>query len=385
MKKKDIEGLSALELLFLELLQVALGNRCTLSGVPTAEEWGRMRELCKKHTLTGVGFYAMQRLAGEERGCVPPRNLIMEMYSTTERLERRNGNLVADILNLTRILDAEGFDSCILKGQGLALLYPKGMVRMPGDIDVWVARRGDYAPLHKRRKDIVALCRKVVGRRTVHYHHTDLPLKGKDIEVHFTPSWMFAPWHNRRLQRFFDVEWQRRAFVDGAAFDAHDRALAAKGFYVPSVEMNAVFVLLHIYRHVFAEGVGLRQIVDYYFVLLQEMDRDRVLEVLDSLGMLPFAGAVMWVLQHGLGMKDDCLLCHPDEGRGQLLLQEIMMAGNFGKWDERLSGMDRSSLWSRARENMRRNLRLVRHYPSEALCAPIWKVWQKVWRGWNGY
>lgn len=374
------------EQLFIELLQVAMGNRTGLSRIPAIHEWEEVKALCLKHTLQGVGFYALQRLAEDGGDVVPPRALLWEMYSVSMALKRQNEHLVADILNLTRILEQEGFGTCILKGQGLAMLYPAGMERMPGDIDVWVARDNVDAALKSRRKDVLRLCRRVVGHRPVFYHHTDFPLKGKEIEMHFTPSWMFAPWHNARLQRFFDEEWKRRRFVDGSALPVHDINFAAKGYYVPSAEMNVVYVLLHIYRHVFAEGVGLRQVVDYYFVLKHEVaDRDRVLAVLKSLGMLPFASAVMWVMGEVFAMDEDDMLCPPDARKGRLLLDEIMKAGNFGKWDERISGTDRSSLWCRFYENMQRNLRFVCHYPSESICAPFWKTWQKMWRRANGF
>lgn len=381
-----MKKLRSVEKLFVELLQVALANRMRLSSVPSAEEWEEIRALTEKHALLGVMFFAICQLQSEDCANMSEVDLQMRMCSRDSKIKRRNDEALADILNLTRILDAEGFDSCVLKGQGLALLYPHGMQRMPGDIDIWVARKGEMAPLADRRKEIVALCRRVVGHRPVCYHHTQLPVHGRDIEVHFTPSWMCAPWHNARLQRFFEEEWMRRRFVDGSQMPVHDRAYAAKGFYVPSAEMDAVYVLLHIYRHLFDEGVGLRQIVDYYYVLQQEgLDRKRVLGVLKSVGLYSFACAMMWLLHELLGMPEEKMLCPVDVRRGRVLLDEIMMAGNFGKYDVRLAGADKRSVRFRFWTKTRRNLRFMSQYPSEALCSPVWKVWQLLWRRWNGW
>ena len=178
----------------------------------------------------------------------------------------------------------------------------------------------------------------------------------------------------------------RRRFVDGSEMPVHDRDYAAKGFYVPSAEMDAVFVLLHIYRHLFDEGVGLRQIVDYYYVLQQEgLDRERVGGVLKSVGLYTFAGAMMWLLREVLGMPEERMLCPVDERRGRALLDEIMMAGNFGKYDARLAGADKRSVRFRFWTKTRRNLRFMSQYPSEALCSPVWKVWQLLWRRWKGW
>ena len=178
----------------------------------------------------------------------------------------------------------------------------------------------------------------------------------------------------------------RRRFVDGSEMPAHDRDYAAKGFYVPSAEMDAVYVLLHIYRHLFDEGVGLRQIVDYYYVLQQEgLDRERVGGVLKSVGLYAFAGAMMWLLREVLGMPEERMLCPVDERRGRALLDEIMMAGNFGKYDARLSTADKSSAYFRFCTKTRRNLRFIAQYPLEVICSPIWKAWQLLWRRWKGW
>lgn len=363
----------AQEGLFFEVLQVALGSRESLSYVPSAIEWGEIKELCIRHALPGVGFYAIRKLSETDAGYLPPRVMILELYALERKMIQTIEQQIEDARRLTELFEQEGFGACILKGCSLAGIYPHGLARMPGDIDIWVAPRGgENDSLSRRRKRVVALCRRVAVRREVFYHHTDLPLKGKHIEVHFTPSWMFAPWHNACLQRFFAEEWHNRCWNGD--------------FYVPSREMNAVFILLHIYRHVFDEGVGLRQVVDYFFVLKHGIgDRGRVLEAIDAVGLRSFAGAMMWILHVVLGLEKEYLICPVDEGRGRLLLEEIMIAGNFGKYDFRTAGVNRNSLWERFVTNMSRNLRLLRHYPSEALWAPVWKIWQKAWQFYNNY
>jgi hypothetical protein len=41
---------------------------------------------------------------------------------------------------------------------------------------------------------------------------------------------------------------------------------------VPSLTLNRYYILLHCYNHIFSEGLGLRQIMDLYFVLAQNND-----------------------------------------------------------------------------------------------------------------
>ena len=154
-------------------------------------------------------------------------------------------------------------------------------------------------------------------------------------------------------------------------------------FPVPNAAFNRVYILVHIYRHLFAEGIGLRQLLDYYFVLKQgftESEREETLRILRSLGMMRFTRAVMWVLQEVYAMPDRYLLTSPDAKEGRFLLDEIMLAGNFGKYDERMQRAAGEGTFRWGLRKVLRNFRFVRSYPSEVLWSPIFKVWHLFWR-----
>ena len=154
-------------------------------------------------------------------------------------------------------------------------------------------------------------------------------------------------------------------------------------FPVPNAAFNRVYILVHIYRHLFAEGIGLRQLLDYYFVLRQgftESEREETLRILRSLGMMRFTRAVMWVLQEVYAMPDRYLLTSPDAKEGRFLLDEIMLAGNFGKHDERMQRAAGEGTFRWGLRKVLRNFRFVRSYPSEVLWSPIFKVWHLFWR-----
>ncbi len=54
--------------------------------------------------------------------------------------------------------------------------------------------------------------------------------------------------------------------------------------------------------------------------------------LLRYLGMGRFTRAMMWVLHHELGLNENCLIAKPDKRRGQLLLEDILVGGNFGRF-----------------------------------------------------
>lgn len=96
-------------------------------------------------------------------------------------------------------------------------------------------------------------------RGGIRYHHIGAPqINGVDVEAHFRPLFLDSPFRNWRLQRWF---------LDNAQFGLHDAKVADAVLPVPTVSFNAVYQLCHIYRHLFDEGIGLRQLLDYYFVL----------------------------------------------------------------------------------------------------------------------
>lgn len=77
-------------------------------------------------------------------------------------------------------------------------------------------------------------------------------------------------------------------------------------------------------------------------------------------------------------MPDVYLLCTPNEIEGKFLPDEIMKAGNFGKYDDRIKhgGTQTQHAW----EKTKHNLRLLAHYPGEVLWEPFFRVYHWIWR-----
>lgn len=349
---------SPIENHFLHLLQVALGRRECLRPVPSPSEWEDLFRLAAKHCVIGL--------------CVPaladcPEDLRLSWMGHAEQIADRNHLMDDRCRQLCAKFTSSGYWNCILKGQGLALLYPYPQWRQPGDIDVWVGGG---------RERLVEMVRRVTGRRgEVMYHHIDFPVfPDVEVELHFTPSWMFCPWHNRRLQRWFASQ---EPAVSG------DNAL---GVPLPSREFNVVFVLVHIFRHVFDEGIGLRQIIDYFYVLRDAHgDLSDPSALLKHLGLYRFACALMWVMGEALAMPKEWMPVPPDERTGRWLLAEILQAGNFGHHDERNADIFTAGLLRRFWLRWLVTARRLRVFPTEALWEMPWRIGHFWWRKAKGY
>ena len=355
--------------LFFSLLRRATGSRDVIPTTISAKEWDEVFELAKQQALVGIIFCAIEKLDPAQR---PPRQMLLKWWSIAEQIKQRSQLLNETAWQVEQCFAKDGFRGTILKGVGLAALYPEPLYRTPGDIDIW---------LDAEREDIVAYVRKHKENPFVIYHHVDfVEVNGVNIEVHFTPSYFSDFRTNNRFQQY--VREQRPLQI------GHTTALDGVGeVHTPTLAFNRVYVLSHIYRHLFDEGVGLRQLLDYYYVLCQgftDEEREETMRVLRHLKMKRFVAAVMWVLKEVFGMEERYMLTAPNEKDGRFLLDEIMIAGNFGHHDPRIIRSKDERLFTRFVRRTVRNLRFLRSYPSEVIGSPIFKIWQRAWMlKWN--
>jgi hypothetical protein len=350
-------------------------------------DWKGLFAFARKQALVGVLFDGIRRLPKE---MAPPEGILLQWLSASEQLRKQNIRLNAEAVRVWTKFAGDGLAGCILKGQGNALLYSDVYARMPGDIDIWVWPVSSGLDVNKgggldrsvglrgRRDRIIRYVHRFTGNTKLWYHHIGFDsARGVPLELHFTPCTMNALWYNRRLQRWFEknAEAQFSNFVDLP--DGAGRVA------VPTSAFNSIYQLSHIYHHFFDEGVGLRQLMDYYYVLTrgkQEWDGEEYARQLWYLGLYHFAGAVMYVLSVVFGLRDDRMLVPVDRKRGQLLLSEVLGGGNFGKFFTKYDHFTRQGRVKKYFLKIYRNLHFIRLYPSEALSEPLFRTKQWMWR-----
>lgn len=355
---------------------------------PTAEDWAAIDRLAQEQSVTGVVYSASTSLPANHR---PPMELAMYWMSEAETVRGQNKLMNAESARLTKLFADEGRRSAILKGQANALLYPDPLMRLSGDIDIWV---------EGGRESVVALLRKLglvdeaplhefdrPDRATISYHHVHLPNndKGVSVEVHFrTTSGNLNPFTNRRMQRWLEEEIMNLKAVSADSLvqttppDGTPPNLGGEEntFNVPTIRFALVMQLSHIQHHFFEGGIGLRQVCDYYMLLRHATDDDRreVGSRLKRFGLRYMAGAMMWVLSETLQLEPGQMLCEPDAKRGQQLLDEILAGGNFGKFSDRKK-TESDIVFIIRKERMR--LQMASINPSEMLWVEL-NHWREV-------
>ena len=244
----------------------------------------------------------------------------------SEQVAIRNYNEVLNVAcrKWTEYFEKKGFRSCILKGQSNARLYPEKLVRNAGDIDILVMDPKAEDAFESRR-NVINVVRGIWPSCVVQYHHIEIPpVNGIPVEIHYLPVVAFSFFNNRRLQRYF---WKHR---NGCISNS-------KGFFDYDPQANLIFQMYHIFKHLIIEGVGLRQVIDYFFLLksTSREERDAAASHLQDFGLKRFAGALMYVLQKCCGLEDEYFLVQPNPKIGKYFLDEIFRGGNFGRYDNR--------------------------------------------------
>ena len=238
-------------------LNYCLGKKVDMSMVVAKIDWRQLYTFASRQALLGFCFDGIERLTkefSEELKQNPMgRDLLMTWMGAAQQIRRQNMKVNAVAGKLYSKFREDGLRCCILKGQGNALMYPNPYSRTPGDIDIWVnASREDitdYAKTHFEIGD------------DIRYQHIETSVGGVPVELHFFPCTMNNPIYNARLQKWFkrNVDLQCSNVVslpDGIGEIA-----------IPTTAFNVIYQLTHLYHHFFDEGIGMRQIIDYFLVV----------------------------------------------------------------------------------------------------------------------
>ena len=447
--------------IFFDFLRFCIGSAKEIPDSLKEADWKELYAIAKKQCLVGVLFDGIKKLPAEHVGM--EKELLLQWMAESQMLVKANVRLNDAAIQVSEWFRKKGFRTCILKGQGNALMYPNPYSRTPGDIDIWV-EGGD--------KRVISFVRSISPHEKACYHHIEFPsYKGVEVEVHYRPSFLVCFWHNRKLQKYYERVKEEQF--------SHRVMLGEQGeIALPTAEFNLIFQLTHIYAHLMNEGIGLRQLLDYYYVLCDfykvyqnfskthpssltlkggstafpkplspqgtgdvtapprrseplrskvggpskvspdsaGWDRqdvsgdttsdtvshsatvcagstaigsvassasfsaaiDRVQEKLKELGLWKFAGGIMYIMQEVFGMPASRLIVPPNEKYGKFVLNEVLEAGNFGRHDAR-NRFGRSQLGHNL-QRVYRDMRLVRYFPAEALCEPLFRIWHFFWR-----
>ena len=183
-----------MEELFLEFIRYCVNEKAALPENIEKMDWAGLFRFCQEQAIAGVVFEWL-KVHGE--GLNIPKEVLLQWFALSEQIKQRNMLLNKRCVELTEMLRKDGFQCCILKGQGNALLYDVGckkedggsltLTRTPGDIDVWVMPEdmvngsrftvhGYKDAIRERRRVVTEYVRRRFPKTRIRYQHIDYPV-----------------------------------------------------------------------------------------------------------------------------------------------------------------------------------------------------------------
>lgn len=360
------------ELLF-ELIRIALGKADRLPFTLSSEEWTDLFKLAQNQSIVGICFIGLQKLGANTESGYVKLGLSEIQYlvwlGAASQCQQRNECLDSQCLDLQEKFRVSGYRSSILKGQGIASFYTEDLreFRQSGDIDIFVdcGRKKTISFLRSLGKTV---------QEWDYVHAQSMFFPDTLVEVHYRVSVMHNLCANHRIQKFFARE--NKELFGGLA------QLRNGSLIVPSNWMNIFYLLQHSYRHLFTEGVSLKQLMDIYFALsvltLKSEEKILLKKNISSFGMSRFVSGIIWVLVHIFAFDLRHSLWSPNENEGLFLLNQIMQ-------DRNLTQSSKNQLMTPIKvakfsSSAIRSFRHVAHYTGESLSVPLYYVWHLVWK-----
>ncbi len=307
----------AAESQYFALLRAALWDRPV--DVDGDIDWDSVMQLAKHHATHALLCGVASQMTGNNR---PSDALVGKMQVTMRNNLLLHMQLKSILVPAVNLLREHNIEPVLLKGFGLAMLYPNPNLRQFGDIDLFVGLDN----FHEACKLLRTLPGSYNwGEEEDSGHHYNIEFGPYPMEVHRVSAEVtgakeaaiYLPIEHEGL-----VEQARRVDLDG--FD----------ITVPSIEFQVFFTFYHAWHHFLTSGVGWRQVSDVAVALHafhEQLDRDKLYRWLDSMHLMEPWQTFGWLMVNLLELPETEMPFYSakKKRRAHRLFRRIMREGNF--------------------------------------------------------
>lgn len=305
--------------LFIELVQVALGKRNELSRMPTAVEWEKIFDEAQRQAISGLMIDGLERLPDSYR---PPQNLLFECIGTAQIIEQNNRLHRSVLIKTKKCLQEGGVDVAFMKGLICGARYNNPQRRQCGDIDFVVA-----PDCFEKTLNLLEGIGEV-DRTLVHEHHGMAFVDGVQLEPHYKVHNYQNPKVDKAMRVMFAEVFPSR--LDNVVLDSEEIPVFPPAF-------ECALLVGHMVNHVYAEGLGLRQVIDFWMFLKKEHEAVKSEECKRYLRMMQMERTFRifsCLCEVYLGLPHELLgldYTTKEEQFATKLMDDILVVGNFGR------------------------------------------------------
>jgi hypothetical protein len=343
--------------------------------------------------LSHTEFEELMEMAGEQTvtglvgDCLIKNNIKLErddalgLYAKMKAIEKANARVNENLVSFVNFMERKGIDYIIVKGQVAGSFYPNPDARMSGDVDLYFV--GD------NYEKIKSLVEQRLGKQLSKLSdgkHVEFEVNGVIFELHDKLSRLAT----RKHQAYWDQ------MIDNAILEGTDTVMInGKEIKTLSATYNAMYIFVHLFYHMTASGVGLRQLCDWARVLAQSafqdssstfqvkndnvnanpnkkssLNREDLGGSLKELGYFKAYKAMGAFLVEYLGLPEEqfpFVLTEKDRKWVETIKKNILKRGNFGRTGRKVKNLGVLHSMETGYLNMAQTLTFYRLAPKEVL------------------
>ena len=293
-------------------------------AVSSDVDWGLIGKYAKEQGV--ISFIYDGAIAAKAE---VPSDLIQKWKNTTLQGVIRNERLLCAQDNLFTWFDQAGIPGVVLKGSSVSRYYPQPDLRILGDIDVLVNK----SDVDKAREILEQ--HEYVFHESDHEFHMGFTRPGSYVELHYNVTKLPDSAGGRAVKNETDT------FLDNIC----QGWVGKHKFPVLSEPNQAVSLLLHMIRHMFESGIGLRQLCDWAVYMETAniaLIENETLPILENCGLRKYAEIATRSCVKYLGLSEDnviwCMNATDEECR--LFIADVFREGNMGS-----ANQERMATW----------------------------------------
>ena len=294
-----------------------------------AVDWKEIYNLASSQTIVCIVTDGISHLPDSLK---PQIEDLEPFLADTLATEIRNDQMDRFLVSLVDNIDRQGFTTVLIKGQGLSVNYPVPSHRQSGDIDILV-----HPSKYRELNEFLLEKASHSDEEYPEILHHGMMFGNIEVEVHGSLSTMQSLSLDKKIASAVNDLFEARDFSEVTICD--------RQIQVPGDVFNAVYILIHLLRHYFTGGVGLRQILDWGEFLhshRDSIDKARLEAMLRDMGLMrawKTFGALI-VEYTPIPAESVPFYSHVCRRRLERILNFIFKCGNFGSNESRTRGKE---------------------------------------------